>query len=951
MPKRQEGGARLRLYAVAALVCLAAVMTAGRAQAQRTELDLSGSGWRLWLDAEAPWEKDTLYLPPVELDALPRNVPTGGWEVLGPGKGMPVSVPGTVEEYTWDQVGDYQGVSWWWRDFELPQSAQGRRLILRFESARLRAEVFLNGELVGYDVIGNTPFTVDVTGKGKIGEQNRLAVRVTDPGGNFIWYDPDVDQWGENKIPASHGFGGITGRITLLVVDPVYVADVFVKNTPSVTDVEVAATFANTTEAPTTADLEVVIREARAEGKVVARETVPGVALPPGETVVPRAISCPQAKPWDLEHPNLYVCEVGVVASGAKSSDTKRVQFGFRWFAVEGVGADALFRLNGKRIVLRSAISWGFWPTNGIYATEQMAAREVESAKALGLNMVNFHRCIGQTVCFDKADEMGLLRFEEPGGYACHNGDDFSYAWAREKLLRMVKRDRNHPSLIIYNMINEEGNPPEERNRRDMADAHLLDPSRLILYTSGWVKEGDDPVKLHMRPYDETQYIRGWYDVHHALGPGVYRDDFYRGPASYMLCTTNKEEIVFWGEEGAISSPPRLEQIAEHLRETGRNGWDGAAYQEWYEAYEKYLDDKKLRHYFPTVDALTRSMGDIPYYYQGRIIENVRIGNVTDGYVINGWESERLENHSGIVDCFRNPKGDVQILSRYNRPLYVAVKARTKVVQIPATVITDFYLVNELDLKGAHRLRARFTDPRGNTIWQRDWTVNVSGGDVFGELLVEGVSTEIAGSTGYFVIDAALLDEEGHMKAEGRDEIFAVDWTSSQIPTNGALLEPAPVIRNFLEKEKGTTLPAYSTDLGKLDYVLAGDTEPEQWAIIPKDCLLTAGDGEAGLLGEYFSGQDLKTSVATRVDATIDFEWSAQEPIPSLGTEYFSVRWTGKIKAPETGDYTFRTVSDDGVRLWVGGKLVINNWTDHPPQTDCSTRVALEAGKLYDLKL
>lgn len=951
MSKRREASTRLRLHAVAALVCLAAVMTVGRAQAERTEMDLSGKGWRLWRDAQAPWEKDTLYLPPVNLDALPRNVPTGGWELLESAKGMSVSVPGTVEEYTWDEVGDYTGVSWWWRDFSLPKAAEGKRIFLQFESVRLRAEVFLNGELAGYDVIGNTPFAVDITGKGNIGERNRLAVRVTDPSGNFIWYDPDVDRWGEYKIPASHGFGGITGRVTLLIVDPVYVADVYVKNKPSVTDLDVGVTVANATAAPTTTDLEIVIREARGHEKVVARQLVSNVTLAPGETVVTRAISTPQAKPWDLEHPNLYVCEASLLASGAKFRDTKRVRFGFRWFAVDGEGTDAMFRLNGKRIVLRSAISWGFWPTNGIYATEQMATREVEAARALGLNMVNFHRCIGQRACFDKADEMGLLRFEEPGGYACHNGDAFSYAWAREKLLRMVKRDRNHPSLIIYNMINEEGNPPEQRHRLDMADAHQLDPTRLILYTSGWAQEGDDPIKLHMRPYDETQYIRGWYDVHHALGPGVYRDEFYQAPANCMLHTTNKEEIVFWGEEGAVSSPPRLEKIAAHLKRTRLNGWDGAAYREWYKAYETYLDNKKLRKYFPTVDALTRSMGNIPYYYQGRIIENVRIGNVTDGYVINGWESERLENHSGIVDCFRNPKGDVQVLSRYGRPLYVAVKARTKVVQIPATVVTDFYIVNELDLKGGHRLRARLMDPRGNTVWQQEWPVNVSGGDIFGELLVEGTAIPIAGSTGYFVIAAALVDEDGQVRAEGEDEVFAVDWRSSHILANGALLGSGPAIGNFLEKEKGITLPAYSTELGRLDYVLAGDLEPEEWALIPKDCLLTAENSEAGLLGEYFSGQDLKTSVARRIDATIDFEWSAQEPIPDLGKDYFSVRWTGKIKAPETGDYTFRTLSDDGVRLWVNGTLVIDNWTDHSPQMDVSSRTPLEAAKLYDVKL
>ena len=146
--------------------------------------------------------------------------------------------------------------------------------------------------------------------------------------------------------------------------------------------------------------------------------------------------------------------------------------------------------------------------------------------------MLNFHRCIGQPIVFDKADELGLLYFEEPGGYTSNGGDALCFALAREKLLRMVKRDRSRPSLIIYNMINEEQGVPGERHKKDMADAHRLDPTRTIVYTSGWAKDGDDAIKLHMRPYDDRQYIRGWCDIHNACGPGVYRDQFYQGSAS-----------------------------------------------------------------------------------------------------------------------------------------------------------------------------------------------------------------------------------------------------------------------------------------------------------------------------------------------------------------------------------------------------------------------------------
>jgi PA14 domain len=62
------------------------------------------------------------------------------------------------------------------------------------------------------------------------------------------------------------------------------------------------------------------------------------------------------------------------------------------------------------------------------------------------------------------------------------------------------------------------------------------------------------------------------------------------------------------------------------------------------------------------------------------------------------------------------------------------------------------------------------------------------------------------------------------------------------------------------------------------------------------------------------------------------------------------VRWTGEVKADHSQIYTFSTVSNDGVRLWVGGTLVINNWTDHPPTENVGT-ISLQAGQWYALTL
>jgi beta-galactosidase len=128
---------------------LLVLLMVGTAAGQRTEVNLSGDGWNLWLDKRARWEQDMLYPPPVDLKSLPINTPTGRWEVLSTANGLPVSVPETVEEYFWDKIraerksprrnllhGDYNGVSWWWRDVTLPKEAIGKRVTLHFESVR-----------------------------------------------------------------------------------------------------------------------------------------------------------------------------------------------------------------------------------------------------------------------------------------------------------------------------------------------------------------------------------------------------------------------------------------------------------------------------------------------------------------------------------------------------------------------------------------------------------------------------------------------------------------------------------------------------------------------------------------------------------------------------------------------------------------------------------------------
>jgi PA14 domain len=115
------------------------------------------------------------------------------------------------------------------------------------------------------------------------------------------------------------------------------------------------------------------------------------------------------------------------------------------------------------------------------------------------------------------------------------------------------------------------------------------------------------------------------------------------------------------------------------------------------------------------------------------------------------------------------------------------------------------------------------------------------------------------------------------------------------------------------------------------------------------------GTTGSGLTGQYYNdpgtGAHFVTLVLTRTDPTVNFNWGTASPGPGVTAERFSVRWTGQVLAPVTGNYTFTTVSDDGVRLWVNGQLVINNWTNHAATTNNSAPIALTAGTKYAIRM
>ncbi len=175
--------------------------------------------------------------------------------------------------------------------------------------------------------------------------------------------------------------------------------------------------------------------------------------------------------------------------------------------------ANALFRLNGRRIRIYTAISWGFWGLNGLFPVPELAEKEVVAAKTLGLNCLNFHRNLAKEDVLRKHDELGLLRYMEPGAGKLAIGklpagaqtnaagtvmekptseaDKFAQRYMFAKCVEMVKAYRSHPSVIEYCLQNEIGADLNNPDTLAILKAmHDEDPSRCVVLNDGFVARG-----------------------------------------------------------------------------------------------------------------------------------------------------------------------------------------------------------------------------------------------------------------------------------------------------------------------------------------------------------------------------------------------------------------------------------------------------------------------------
>ena len=421
-----------------------------------------------------------------------------------------IEVPGLWEAQGWLEL---DGVAWYRRTFAMDDLTGF--WTLTFGAVMDIAEVCLNGVTLGTHDTPFTPFSFDATPALRPGE-NELAVRVYDPGltdPEHIRLPHGKQGWANNHFPSRPSlymtYGGIWQSVTLRRHGPVVVEDVFVNGDPG--DLRVRVEVVNRSVEPVTA---------RVGTRVVSRVDDRDVTIAPNATTaVDIAFGRTAARRWHPGDPNLYTALVDAVVAG-ELSDTRRVRFGFRTLRIEGT----TLHVNDEPYRMKSVLVQGF-TADRLYAegTRAEIEAEVRAAAAMGFNTLRLHIKAFDPVYLDVCDELGMLvecdlPVAEPIDHEDMGSDTETARACLRAIREQVRRDRNHPSVILWAAMNEltldrEGShqwPIYEEFARALYGAVVeLDPTRPCIENE-WVEP--EPERVFCSPILTAH----WYGRLHA---------------------------------------------------------------------------------------------------------------------------------------------------------------------------------------------------------------------------------------------------------------------------------------------------------------------------------------------------------------------------------------------------------------------------------------------------
>jgi beta-galactosidase len=381
-----------------------------------------------------------------------------------------VVIPHTNTPLPWHSFDDkdYEFVSVYRRHFKLPPQARGRHVFVDFEGVMTASTVWLNGVRLGEYKGGYTPFSFELTPHLDFDGENVIVVEVDST------ERVDIPPFG-NEIDYLT-FGGIYREVALRVVPSTFIENILARPKDVLTEnpkLDVDC-FLQHLEPPSDAlSLDVTLCDG---DRVLASGTQRVTSVPAGNDPVSHTVRLEKLGPvtlWDIAQPKLYEVRVRLL-NGSRLVDKDSRPIGFR----EARFTDHGFELNGKVVKLRGLDRHQTFPFVGQAMPGRVQRRDAYVLrKNFKCNIVRTSHYPQSRHFLDACDELGLLVLEEIPGWQ-HIGDDGWKNLSVDNVRRMIRRDWNHPSIILWGVRINESHDDHDFYTRTNALAHQLDPTR-----------------------------------------------------------------------------------------------------------------------------------------------------------------------------------------------------------------------------------------------------------------------------------------------------------------------------------------------------------------------------------------------------------------------------------------------------------------------------------------
>ncbi len=522
-----------------------------------------------------------------------------------------------------DEKGYYRGIGWYRKNFAVPTAWAGKRILLRFDAACQVATVWVNNVLMGAHKGAFTPFQFDITSVVRPGGANFVAVQVD-------------NRWRRDVGPQNGDFnmtGGLYREAWLIATDPSHIVSTRV-TTPQVSDSEAAVEFEveihNGSDRERT--LEVAADVLAPDGTKLPALSSAAQLKPGASTVVRQQCKIPHPRLWSPDDPNLYHASFSLRENGALLDD-EAAPLGLRWYRFD---PDKGLFLNGQALKLRGTNREQDYPGMGWAVPAALHIKDMELIKQMGANFVRLSVYPQDPSVLEACDRLGLMVWEEvpldgEGRQLAPYEGATDYAETIKQMAReMIQRDRNHPSIILWSLGNENMNGATITEWRAVAS--------MTKELAAVVKAEDAtrPTAVAINLFDRADQV-GLMDLVDVVGCNIYQgwysgkfEDFgeivdnlhrrhpnkplmiseYGAGIELGLHTEHPQRYDFSEEWGLQFHESYLKQINERPFLAGSSIWVAfdAAVQERIFVTQPHLNQKGMYDYY-------RRPKDVFYFY------------------------------------------------------------------------------------------------------------------------------------------------------------------------------------------------------------------------------------------------------------------------------------------------------------------------------------------------